>query len=302
MSNNIDIIIFEIKSIYFIAVNKEMTLPVHLNNNVYEFEHSVYRNEHQSMHQTNQFVPGNHAIMYRTSDTHFSYSNRQIKNPAETVTNEFIYSESTSVREDDTILQYNQPMTSTMDISLENTQSDAVFENTNTFDATSYVTQTRWKKRVLKSIRICMPKPRKRKHVRNEKKWIDNIAREARLSGTAGIGRKYKTILAKEKKPGCDGSCRLKCRERITEDDRDLAKDEYYKLKDPTKFWTCINKWVTNKSTDNLDKDFSDDEILSPDSKMPLKKYIYTLPTVDNGFLRVCRKMFLDTLGLLNNF
>lgn len=173
----------------------------------------------------------NQSLVFGTS----LYENQQneVSFSKDTVTDEY---QDASTTEANQVVLINQSAANTMNISSEIMSSNEVFSTA----SPSNVPETRFKKRVLKNKRKCRPKLSTRKNVVNKKRWIDNEAKEARRSGTAGVGREGKTILSKEKKPGCGDSCRSKCRNRVSEDDRDFAKNEFYDLKDPTKFWICL--------------------------------------------------------------
>lgn len=129
-----------------------------------------------------------------------------------------------------------------------------------------------------------------------ESSWIDNKAKEDRAKGLAGSGRK-KLIKARALKPGCSDSCRFKCKEKISEEDRSTAFTDFYDLADKSKQWQCINNWVSVKSKKELDEEAIEIAKVFNKSKPERTFYKFTLPS-PTGPISVCRSMFLDTLGI----
>lgn len=134
-----------------------------------------------------------------------------------------------------------------------------------------------------------------RKKLKNEKAWVDNMAKIARSKGIEGMGRKG-PIKAKTMKPGCDTSCRSKCSENISEEDRLMAFNEFRNLGSTTNQWQCIINWTSFKSKKELDDESQ--EVAKIYNKISKKNpnLDFTLPST-NGPVSVCRTMFLNTLG-----
>ena len=115
-----------------------------------------------------------------------------------------------------------------------------------------------------------------RKRKLNVELHIDTKAKKARMSGIAGVGRNGKLILPRGVKVGCNKKCRLKCKTKMTAEDREYANRIYWNLYEHKKKWECLMHWT--KKTDNIT--------------------IFHLPLQQEGqFVRVCLKMFLDTLS-----
>lgn len=100
-------------------------------------------------------------------------------------------------------------------------------------------------------------------------------------------------------KTGCSIKCALKCGSKITEEERQIAFDEFYRLSDKTKQWQCIGNWVGVKKPKELNEE--DKEIAQIYNKSTNKNILYdfTLPS-SNGQISVCRTMFINTLGTFN--
>lgn len=149
-----------------------------------------------------------------------------------------------------------------------------------------------------------------RKRKRNEENWIDVQAKRSRAEGKEGIGRKG-LIVARSLREGCDKAssikgcdqdrckkeccqskeCCFKCHSKINHEERQNALKLYLGLGDKKKQWECINNWVYPKENAIT----SDDEFANRENSKQIT-YRYNLPTATD-MTRVCRKMFLDTLG-----
>ena len=125
-----------------------------------------------------------------------------------------------------------------------------------------------------------------------KKKSIDYKAKIARDTGTEGVSRSGKVIQARKIGTGCKKNCRFKCHTKITYEQREQAFSSFWNLGNHAQQWACISQWViklepasTSKNVDPL--------------KGKKKKYshIYTLPA-DGKIVKVCKEMFLDTLGI----
>ncbi|XP_014220539.1 uncharacterized protein LOC106648291 isoform X1 [Trichogramma pretiosum] len=120
---------------------------------------------------------------------------------------------------------------------------------------------------------------------------IDQRAKKARNEGTSGIGRNNKVIEKRQIKEGCSNTCRFKCASKITFEDRKKAFSTFWELADRTKQWLCIIEWTNVQKYEDYD---------SEDYKVMNKKafkHTYALPS-KNENVKVCKKMFLDTLGI----
>lgn len=128
------------------------------------------------------------------------------------------------------------------------------------------------------------------------------------MFGQEGIGRKNKVIKARTIKEGCKDDCRFKCHSKISQVLREHAFNKFWSLPTRREKWDCILKWVEatplkRKSEPYDSADAESDEnsgTLRPHQKFSKEiTHKYQLPL---GFKmqKVCKKMFLDTLGKLD--
>lgn len=138
-----------------------------------------------------------------------------------------------------------------------------------------------------------------RKRKINKLEWIDVKAKAARNFGIEGTGRKG-LIKARKMKDGCPEKCRNKCRNKINSEERLAAFNKFWALGDHTKQWSCLSKWVTKQLVEKKDDSDSDYEMKSDgdDNEKSRFKHIFTLPKADDQAVIVCKKMFLQTLGI----
>lgn len=142
-----------------------------------------------------------------------------------------------------------------------------------------------------------------RKRQKNVNEWIDNKAKAARAKGEEGVGRKGKTIVARSMKEGCDADkCRLKCHRKIEKKYRENAFTKFWKLKTRQDKWNCIVNWVTAFPLETQSDNSSSDELHEVDRIHKKNKktvgHKFQLP-VEKNLVKVCKKMFLNTLGKL---
>ena len=128
--------------------------------------------------------------------------------------------------------------------------------------------------------------------------WVDSKAKKARNTGQLGTDRKGKTILPRRMRAGCGSECRFSCCLKISLAERRNVFDNFWKLGDKSRHWDSISQWVTTGAPATKSSEDSDSEMtnLSNKSKKKQRIHIFTLPT-NRGLMRVCKKMFLDTLG-----
>lgn len=89
---------------------------------------------------------------------------------------------------------------------------------------------------------------------------------------------------------GCRKDCRYKCHSKVPLISREKIFVDYDKLADPTGQWEYIERHVQ--------KIFAGESGEANDHKKSMFHH-YILP-VDKQNIKVCRKMFLETLGKLN--
>ena len=140
-----------------------------------------------------------------------------------------------------------------------------------------------------------------RRRQRRPEEYVDTMAKQARNLGIEGVGRKEKIINARVKGPSCDDACRFKCNTKITELQRDIIKEHFWASGDISLQRQSIVNWVEEFDLHNSDADYSSDCSQNCDlnKKKKRKSYRYTFPTSTNPKEKVCRTIFLRTLGMI---
>lgn len=131
---------------------------------------------------------------------------------------------------------------------------------------------------------------RGRKRRRNEENWKDNKRKRAVNLGEEYLNRKGKHVPRKTIKPGCGAKCRLRCHERIGREQRDNTFHFFWRTGslDKRRMYVCQNVDKKAKKT-------------GPDSSRRSKSLAYHL-TIEGSKIHVCKKYFLDTLGISERF
>lgn len=128
-----------------------------------------------------------------------------------------------------------------------------------------------------------------RKRKKNESVWIDNAAKKARAEGKKGFGRKG-PIKEKNIRPECIEQCKSKCSEKISEEERQTAFNDFYTLGNSTKQWQCIANWVSQKNVKQPTDEERELAQIYKKNKNLRTFNEYTLPTA-NGPVVVCRNV-----------
>lgn len=136
-------------------------------------------------------------------------------------------------------------------------------------------------------------KQRKRKSSLPKKKdktaWIDFQAKQARITGSQGLGRNDSDIRARKLGPGCDPlKCKKECHRNFKPAERQFALRSYWSAGDQTAKWQIINNLVHPMQPTSLAKTHKTSSIVH---------YRYSLPKPNGDLVIVCKKMFVETLG-----
>lgn len=127
-----------------------------------------------------------------------------------------------------------------------------------------------------------------RKRVRNESQWQKNIKKKLRNEGKEYTsGSNLKVVPARKLGVPCNEKCRLKCINSISNDERKVIHEKYWQIGDINRQREFIMRHIFSihpKYRDRLD------------SKRSLN-YGYTFE-VNNVSIRVCKTMFMSTLGI----
>lgn len=108
------------------------------------------------------------------------------------------------------------------------------------------------------------------------------------MSGKAGLGRNDKPILAKTMGDGCKKNCRFTCHTRISYESRKKMFVVFWALTSKKDKWQFIADLVeVQKSDADGDRTYKQKEI----------KHHFFLENSDKKKIKVCKKMFLETLG-----
>lgn len=133
------------------------------------------------------------------------------------------------------------------------------------------------------------PKKITRKRPRDEKEWQDNKAKRLKNSGEPYTAcRSKKEYSRKTLGPIC--SCKRKCGENISQNQRQAIFDSYYKLSDHERQWDFI---LIHTKSETIKKMTIDRK----NSRTQTVKYYFM---VNNTKIQVCRKFFLNTLCISN--
>lgn len=144
-----------------------------------------------------------------------------------------------------------------------------------------------------KSFKVVREKKEKlsRKRSRDETSWKRAIAKKARNSGgEVASAMNNKNSPAKIMGEVC--GCRLKCGEKLTHEERTQIFSSFWKLPDHTRQWDYIARFmkshVPTERTVVIGQNEKFAKSISND---------YSLPNSTATEVKVCRRMFIATLG-----
>lgn len=132
---------------------------------------------------------------------------------------------------------------------------------------------------------VTIVKSRKRK--RNEKGWKRNVAKERRMHGEPYVSSRGKVVPGINMKAPCPVTCRQKCSERLSHEERLLIFRRYIELSSYERKRDFIHNHTEKKQKKWHTKENSKRQCT----------ILFFLPK-DNGKIRVCKTMFINTLGI----
>lgn len=129
-----------------------------------------------------------------------------------------------------------------------------------------------------------------KKRVRNESAWIKNVRKRQRNSGKQYISRTGKTVAEKSIKLPCTEKCRLKCRNKITEEQRQEIFDCYWGLGTLQRQRDFLNSCLTTLKVPYR-------RVKEGAAKTRKQNCVFHF-TVNGESNRVCKIFFINTLGI----
>lgn len=127
-----------------------------------------------------------------------------------------------------------------------------------------------------------------RKRIANPSEWRQTKAKILRSAGLSYRTKKNVEVRARAIKPPCNEKCRLKCAEKITEDDRKAIFQAYWDLKDINRQRDMINKSMTA-----IQRKYKYSNAEKP--RNPNQAFYFT---VNGEKKRVCKVFFMNTLDI----
>lgn len=127
-----------------------------------------------------------------------------------------------------------------------------------------------------------------RKRPCNPSNWKSRASKMAKNSGQSGVSPKGKKFERSVMGRGCEKTCRFKCHDKITEEQRQMIFDDFLSLADHTRQWDYIARLMIAKNKEQKAKS-------DPTAKNCQPTY-YSFP-IDKDTIKVCRSMFTGTLG-----
>lgn len=95
-------------------------------------------------------------------------------------------------------------------------------------------------------------------------------------------------------KPGCTDRCRFKCSLKLSESERKNVFESFWKIGEKVRMWDTISQWV--KSGEPKEVVCNSDTETKDSTNRKKKVHTFHLPT-EKGLVKVCKTMFLNTLG-----
>lgn len=136
---------------------------------------------------------------------------------------------------------------------------------------------------------------RKRKRVRIEKSWKENIRREQKEKGQEYVSKKGIIKKRKEIKEPC--KCRLKCYEKINGEQRKNIFEDFYKLpRAGQDQYIAETVKETKKGRERLRESTKTKKIKDESRRTYTRKYYIT--NTDGQSTEVCQTMYLNTLDI----
>lgn len=123
----------------------------------------------------------------------------------------------------------------------------------------------------------------------NPKNWKKNKAKEALNKGLEHCNVKGVLIPARKMGPGCKATCRFKCHQRLSIENRQRLFSDYWKLGDKTRQFDFLRGQIILKEPK---------EHKQGAQKVRQQSVTYFFNGRNGEHIKVCQTMFLDTLGI----
>lgn len=135
------------------------------------------------------------------------------------------------------------------------------------------------------------PSMRSRKRGRCPSDWKDSAAKKARNSGKAGVSRTGTSFASRKMHSGCDRTCRFRCQTKITMTERKTIFGAFWALEDHTRQWDYIARHMNTRKLMRVESAAENENLRR---RNRTHKFVLRTSTKE---VKVCRRMFLDTLG-----
>lgn len=132
-----------------------------------------------------------------------------------------------------------------------------------------------------------------RKRIKNPNTWKKNVLKQKVNSGQEYKNKRNKTVRKREMKMACSEKCYKKCRTKISEDQRLKLFERFWSLDSHSKKSIFLSKWVTR---------IPKKRVKNQAESRRKSSLQYSLPLSSNETLPVCKKMFLNTLDITDQW
>lgn len=133
--------------------------------------------------------------------------------------------------------------------------------------------------------------------------WKQSRCKTLRNSGQSYVNNKGKLVAAKQMRESCGLTCRMKCEDKIDDENRLMNFNNYYELADTALQWEFIVKHSKTVDT-KRSSTYKPSEPTDPPKKIRTSHHKYYLEkrVAHNEYemIQVCKKMFLNTLSISN--
>ncbi|XP_022831051.1 uncharacterized protein LOC111359686 [Spodoptera litura] len=129
-----------------------------------------------------------------------------------------------------------------------------------------------------------------KKRVRNESAWIKNVRKRQRNSGKQYVSRTGKTVAEKSIKPPCTEKCRFRCRDKITEEQRQEIFKCYWGLGTLQRQRDFLNSCLTTLKVPYR-------RVKEGAAKNRNQNCVFNF-MVNGAGVRTCNFFFINTLGI----
>lgn len=131
-----------------------------------------------------------------------------------------------------------------------------------------------------------------RKRIRHSDQWLCNVRKQKSVSGKEYVSKKGKVVPAKTIKPPC--SCKLKCYDKLSENERQEIFNSYWNEKNTND----IKRQFVSSCVDS--QPIARSRKRNADSGKVKENTLFYSFIVNKRSVRVCKVMFLNTLGISN--